>query len=411
MRTWITSQSWISPRTAVRRILIEGVDANDGLDITEFHFKAALPSAYKESVGDFIQFQDDGPQIVAGAAPPTITLDESGLTGGNVIAPDVGITSSTGNFVTAFTASFGVDGQLPGTTTTYSLGTVGGNSGLVDTLTGQTVVLSKDGNDIVGTINSGTTTVIRISVSAAGVVTFTQSRAVEQANPASHDESIALAATANLITLTATVTDGDQDKGSLTRDITSSFVIQDDRPTVALALNAGQQVVVDETIGQNPGENETGSLGSVTVLGTSLFTQTVRFGADGAFDANNDGVADQESKTFALAVNGLDPASGLTDVLTGQAIFLVRNATTGVVEGHVGVAAGALAFTISAGVFTGNITLTQLRAVTHDDPNDPDESTSPAVLNADLVRLTMTVKDGDDDTDYETIDISRVLHL
>ena len=132
--------------------------------------------------------------------------------------------------------------------------------------------------------------------------------------------------------------------------------------------------------------------------GTSLFTQTVRFGADGAFDANNDGVADQESKTFALSVNGLDPASGLTDVLTGQAIVLVRNATTGVVEGHVGVAAGALAFTISAGVFTGNITLTQLRAVTHDDPNDPDESTSPAVLNADLVRLTMTVKDGDADT-------------
>ena len=78
------------------RILIEGVDANDGLDITEFHFKAALPSAYKELVGDFIQFQDDGPKIVAGAAPPTITLDESGLTGGNVIAPDVGITSSTG---------------------------------------------------------------------------------------------------------------------------------------------------------------------------------------------------------------------------------------------------------------------------------------------------------------------------
>ena len=67
--------------------------------------------------------------------------------------------------MTAFTASFGVDGQLPGTTTTYSLGTVGGNSGLVDTLTGQTVVLSKDGDDIVGTINSGTTTVIRISVS------------------------------------------------------------------------------------------------------------------------------------------------------------------------------------------------------------------------------------------------------
>ena len=84
------------------RILIEGVDANDGLDITEFHFKAALPSAYKESVGDFIQFQDDGPQIVAGAAPLMITLDESGLTGGNVIAPDVGITSSTGNFVNGF---------------------------------------------------------------------------------------------------------------------------------------------------------------------------------------------------------------------------------------------------------------------------------------------------------------------
>ena len=62
---------------------------------------------------------------------------------------------------------------------------------------------------------------------------------------------------------------------------------------------------------------------------------TSAFGADGA-----------GTITYALGINGGNGvASGLVDVATGQNIVLVINA--GVVEGHVGNAAGALAFTVT----------------------------------------------------------------
>jgi len=54
----------------------------------------------------------------------------------------------------------------------------------------------------------------------------------------------------------------------------------------------------------------------------------------------------------------------------------------------------------------GNVTLVQNRSVVHDDPDDHDESSSPATLAAaSLITLTATVTDGDGDTDSATRDI------
>jgi hypothetical protein len=52
------------------------------------------------------------------------------------------------------------------------------------------------------------------------------------------------------------------------------------------------------------------------------------------------------------------------------------------------------------------VTLDQVRAVVHDDPADPDESSSPAQLSAaTLVTLTAKIIDGDGDSDTATRDI------
>src|SRR6185295_19126284 len=86
------------------------------------------------------------------------------------------------------------------------------------------------------------------------------------------------------------------------------------------------------------------------------------FGADGAGSIH-----------YALGITGASGvASGLTDVATGQSIVLVNN--NGVVEGHVGNAAGALAFTVTIDGNTGVVTLDQIRAVVHPNANNPDDS-------------------------------------
>src|SRR5262249_34412246 len=45
------------------RLLVTGVDSNEGCDITEFHFTTTTPNAFTKEVGSFINFDDDGPSI------------------------------------------------------------------------------------------------------------------------------------------------------------------------------------------------------------------------------------------------------------------------------------------------------------------------------------------------------------
>jgi hypothetical protein len=136
------------------------------------------------------------------------------------------------------------------------------------------------------------------------------------------------------------------------------------------------------------------------------------FGEDGFKDADDDDAEDLDAVTYALGVSapgGVD--SGLVDTLSGDKIYLFLE--TGEVVGRVGLdddggadAGGAEAFTISVNTDSGLVTLDQSRAVVHDDANDPDESSSPAMLSAPgLVTLTATVTDGDGDTAEATANI------
>jgi Domain of unknown function (DUF5801) len=163
-------------------------------------------------------------------------------------------------------------------------------------------------------------------------------------------------------------------------------------------------VTVDESLGQNAGEDETASLGAVTVTGAVLFSL-----------AATDAGADQlkpNSTTFALELgsgNGTD--SGLDDTATGENIVLMK-VNDHLVEGHVGTTGGALALSVAI-TDAGNVTLTQYRAVVHNDPADPDEAgTSAATFSAGALTATATVVDKDNDPDASTaVDLGLVLRI
>jgi hypothetical protein len=186
-------------------------------------------------------------------------------------------------------------------------------------------------------------------------------------------------------------------------DLGAHLIYEDDGPLASLAIKPDAFVVVDESLGQNPGEDESSSLGSVTVAGAVLFTSTIDAGADQLNPA---------ATSFALSLgsgNGTD--SGLDDTATGQNIVLLKVSDT-LVEGHVGTTAGALALSVAINN-SGDVSLTQYRAVVHNDPNDPDESgASAATFSAGALKATEHVADNDTDpATSNAVDLGTILRI
>ncbi|AMX94560.1 hypothetical protein A4R28_16495 [Mesorhizobium ciceri] len=354
----------ITTGSPMDRLTVKGVDANEGCDISEFHFSATSTNAYSEEVGSHINFDDDGPSISTTGAEPTLTVDESVLT-----------TNDTQSFAANFSSGFGADGAG---TLTYALGVVAGPSGLIDTATGQAVILSLNGSVVEGHTIGSNDLVFTVSVSAAGAVTLDQLRAVVHADASNPDDSTSLAAD-NLVTLTATVTDKDGDHLSASLDIGQNLNFKDDGPSIS-TTGAEPTLTVDESV--------------LTTNDTQSFAANFSsgFGADGA-----------GTLTYALGV--VAGPSGLIDTATGQAVILSLNGS--VVEGHT-IGSNDLVFTVSVSA-AGAVTLDQLRAVVHADASNPDDSTSLAADN--LVTLTATVTDKDGDHLSASLDIGQNLNF
>jgi Ca2+-binding RTX toxin-like protein len=167
------------------------------------------------------------------ATVPTLTIDET------VLATD-----ASASFAGLFTSSFGNDGfkdtnndkVQDADAISYALGINAGSTGLVDTQTNTAVVLSLVSGAVIGRAGTGGPEVFRITVDAnTGLVTLDQKRSVVHNDPADPDESGTSAAelsAANLVTLTATITDRDLDSASATRNIGTAFKFKDDGPIV-----------------------------------------------------------------------------------------------------------------------------------------------------------------------------------
>lgn len=168
------------------------------------------------NVGESFRFLDDGPSIGTGGEIPLLETDDTGITD-----------TDAGGFAGIFAPDHGEDG--PGDIT-YELGIGAAATGLTDSLTDTAVVLSMSSGDVVGM--AGGEMVLRIAVDGdTGAVTLTQYRAVKQFDTTNHDEAIVMATGA--VTMTATITDGDNDSDNHTRDIGGAFSFRDDGPSVS----------------------------------------------------------------------------------------------------------------------------------------------------------------------------------
>ncbi|RYE46594.1 MAG: hypothetical protein EOP24_14185, partial [Hyphomicrobiales bacterium] len=237
-------------------------------------------------VGDRIVFEDDGPSVGDGEGTPALTVDDSDF-----------VTNDSASYANLFDVDFGTDGgkdsdndgAVDADAVAYALGISadGADSGLVDTLSGEAVLLHLDGDDVIGTTAIGGDEVFRISVDInTGQVTLDQSRAVVHDDPEDHEEDgvgePTKLASADLITLTATATDDDGDTSDNTVDIGDTFNFEDDGPATDLSGEAAPTLVTDDSdITDSDSADFSGLFSAV-------------FGNDGAGDAT----------TYALGVSG-----------------------------------------------------------------------------------------------------------
>ena len=208
---------------------------------------------------------------------------------------------------------------------------------------------------------------------------------------------------------------------------TGSLVINvdDDTPVADINLSASPFITVDESIGQNGGEGpEVGNLGSVTVLGSALFVSSSQFGADGAALVN------PTVYSLTVAPGGVD--LGLDETASGHSIFLFNE--SGIIRGREGLNAGDavsgdIVFEVSVNAGNGNVTVTQFRAIKHDDVNDHDESNDNALPGGDhpavdenpdpiqqfiangALSLTQTITDGDGDKSSDAIELGSLIRF
>ncbi|MBZ9693841.1 DUF5801 repeats-in-toxin domain-containing protein [Mesorhizobium sp. CO1-1-9] len=354
----------ITTSNPMDRLTVTGVDANEGCDITEFHFTAQNTNGHTEEVGSFINFDDDGPSISTTGTEPTLTVDETVLG-----------TDDTKSFAANFSPVYGADGAGA---VTYALAVTAGSTGLIDTATNQEVVLSVTAGGVVEGRTSGTSDLVfTVSVDASGNVTLDQIRALVHSNPNDPNDNATLSAD-NLVKLTATVTDKDGDHQSATLNIGQNLNFHDDGPSIS-TTGTEPTLTVDES-----------SLGSNAADFAAVFTPHA--GADGG------------AMSYTLDINQVTNVSGLTDTLSGLSILLFVE--SGEVVGRAGSAAGAVVFTVSVAA-DGNVTLDQERAVMHSPDSGPDQATTLAADN--LVTLTATITDGDGDQASDHVNIGTSL--
>jgi VCBS repeat-containing protein len=301
----------------------------------------------------------------------------------------IGLASIDGGALLDVDARPGADAA--GTSPSYSLqiGTAGANSGL-KTTDGTEILLCDEDGIVVGRAGADESPVaFAIGIDPeTGDLTVAQYLALNHPDGTDHDDIVYLGT--GLVSVVVTLTDGDGDTVRAPVDLGGQVIgFEDDGPTITLATSELPLLVTDDS--EIPDVVE-----SVSFAG--LFTSA--FGADGAKDTDHDANADADAITYALGVSTDGADSGLVDTLTGDKILL-RVDSDGNVEGYLENDDTEIAFEISVDPETADVTLSQSRAVVHNDPADPVESGASAAIlasTANLITLTATITDGDGDT-------------
>ncbi|WP_414711932.1 DUF5801 repeats-in-toxin domain-containing protein [Sphingopyxis sp.] len=345
-----------------------------------------------------VQVTDDVPAVTAAAGGANaLTVDDSDLA-----------TNATANFGfgqpgSLFDVAFNADGPAAVNSIVYALGvkSTGIASGLVDTITGQSVVLTNEAGVVYGRTSGSGAVVFTLTVDANGTVTLDQQRPVFHSPDTGADQAIGLSA-ADLITLTATVTDSDGDPASATANIGGSLTFKDDGVNIDIAVVSEANVLLTTQDGETIGAASDFAVSTANFSDAFAFANA-DFGEDGAGSI---------TWNYLLSLFGADGAdSGLDS--NGFSIFLYN--VSGVITGSTAANAGAVnpgntVFTLDANAASGTVTLTQFAQIDHDGPGvDSNFENQLAMLADNLVRLTGTVtitdRDGDTDSATQSIDL------
>ncbi|MBB4863759.1 T1SS-143 domain-containing protein [Pseudomonas nitritireducens] len=327
----------------------------------------SVTSSSSLDLGGRVSFTDDGPSISVGNTEGLhLTVDESAL--GTDATSSVAASS-------LFNSQYGADGAG---SITYKVSTTDNtDSGVKDTATGDRIFLFNTANGVEGRVGGADGAVaFRVTLGSDGKITLDQVRAL--VHPDSTDSNDPLSLGEGKISLTATVTDADGDHQSASLDLGSKLTFLDDGPSISVGSTEGLHLTVDET-----------QLGVPATSNSVADLFNGQYGADGA-----------GSITYKLeAADNTD--SGLKDTATGEKIFLYNtaNGVEGRLEGT-----STVAFRVSIDS-DGKVTLEQLRALVHGDPNDPNDSLSLAGK----IDLSATITDKDGDSATAHIDLGGKL--
>jgi hypothetical protein len=232
----------------------------------------------------------------------------------------------------------------------------GVDSGLDDVDTGSNILLyNVDENTIEGRVGASDG-----PVAFTINLTDTQSRSIKHADGNGQNTA---SMTADKVTLSATITDGDVDTATDTVAIGNLFVFNDDIPAIELgAMNGVTLDTYDSgTNSPAPGNTLPNTTTDSITLDALLGGESSATGADGG----------TINYALTLTTQGVD--SGLDDVATGDNILLF-NVGENTIEGRVGAEGGPVAFTISltedgdSTIDAGDlIAITQSRSIKHAD--------------------------------------------
>jgi hypothetical protein len=369
------------------------------------------------ALGD-IEIYDDGPTVNIDLNPlAALTLDETDndaddLAVGGVLAQgSIGVAS----YLSANTQNFGADGAAASNSSVWSLNLTGANasgvdSGLDDAASNANIMLFQtNATTITGKVGgaAGATALVMSINATTGEITVVQNLAVEHNDSGDPDESSSPELMdAGLVSAVRTVTDKDNDPASDSVDVSLVLKLEDDGPAVDMVLNGSAALILDETDNDADDLAVGGILATKSILASAyLTTNTASFGSDGAGASNSN----LWSLTLTGAnVNGVD--SGLDDAQSNSNVMLFQTSAT-TITGKVANSSGATVLTISINPSTGEVTVTQDRAVEHNDSADPDENSSPEVMDAGLIFVGHSLVDGDGDSASDSVDISQIIKL
>ncbi|MGY8637483.1 DUF5801 repeats-in-toxin domain-containing protein, partial [Bradyrhizobium sp. 14AA] len=356
-------------------------------------------------VGPHLTLQDDGPsiQVVLDGEERTVPhlfVDESNLSAAtNGIDGSIhdGINTMSAWFGGIFQAISGADG-VPDSEhpISYALSIdTSKSSGLVDAQTGEAVVLVMNGTTVEGHTASSNLLVFTLSVDSSGFVTFTDDRAVKEADGTSPDLNEGISIASGAVTLTATIIDNDGDTASAGIDLGPQVTFYDDGPSIS-ASGTGPSLSVDESNLTFVTNGIDGTIHNGDNTATASFSSafTAVSGADGVPDP-------QHPISYALSIDSSKP-TGLVDAQTNEDVVLVMNGTT--VEGHTA-SSDLLVFTLQVDS-DGNVTFTDSRAVKEADGTDPDTSEGVSLASG-VVTLSATITDNDGDSASSSIDLGK----